>query len=57
LSQDIPFGHKFSTKDIQKGEPVIKYGEIIGKAITNISKGGHVHVHNVEGLKGRGDKQ
>jgi altronate dehydratase small subunit len=57
LSQTIPFGHKFALKDIEPGEPIIKYGEVIGLATRKIMKGEHTHVHNVEGLKGRGDKQ
>ncbi len=56
LSQTIPFGHKFAMRDIQQDELVIKYGEAIGQATTKIRKGEHVHIHNVEGLKGRGDK-
>ena len=57
LSQNIPFGHKFSLTDIEQGEPVIKYGETIGLATKKIRKGEHVHVHNVESQKGRGDKR
>lgn len=45
---DIPLGHKIALKDIQKGEVVIKYGEIIGIATENIKKGEHVHIHNVK---------
>jgi altronate dehydratase small subunit len=56
LRQSIPFGHKFSLKDIERGEPVIKYGETIGQATEKINRGEHVHIHNVEGLRGRGDK-
>jgi altronate dehydratase small subunit len=56
VSQLIPFGHKFALKTIEKGNPVIKYGEVIGLANTNITPGEHVHVHNTEGQKGRGDK-
>lgn len=56
VSQTIPVGHKFALRDISKGEPVIKYGEIIGLATHKIAGGQLVHVHNVEGLKGRGDK-
>jgi altronate dehydratase small subunit len=56
LLQAIHFGHKFAMRDIQHGELVIKYGEAIGQATTKIRKGEHVHIHNVEGLKGRGDK-
>lgn len=57
LLQAVPFGHKFALKDLGPGEPVIKYGEIIGLATEKIRNGEHVHVHNVEGLRGRGDKR
>ena len=56
ILQSIPFGHKFALKDIECGEKVIKYGEIIGQAMVRIPEGEHVHVHNVEGLRGRGDR-
>lgn len=55
LKDDIAFGHKFAIKDISKDEDVIKYGESIGGATDNISEGQHVHVHNVESKRGRGD--
>jgi altronate dehydratase small subunit len=51
----IQFGHKFATKKISKGENVIKYGEAIGQATQDIGEGQHVHVHNVESLRARGD--
>lgn len=57
LSQDIPFGHKFALADMQPGAPVMKYGEPIGLAIEKIRKGEHVHVHNMESQKGRGDRK
>ena len=53
--QKIPFGHKIALRDIAKGEEIIKYGEVIGRATAEIKKGEHVHVHNVESLRGRGD--
>ena len=56
LKQSIPFGHKLALKDIERGERIIKYGETIGQATEKINKGEHVHIHNVEGLRGRGDK-
>lgn len=55
LLQAIPFGHKLALKDIESGEPIIKYGETIGQATVRINKGEHVHIHNVAGLRGRGD--
>jgi altronate dehydratase small subunit len=57
IKEPIRFGHKFSLNRIYKGENVVKYGEIIGRAIRDIEKGYHVHVHNVESLRGRGDKR
>ena len=45
---DIPAGHKFALKDINVGETVIKYGQIIGRATKNIKKGDWVHTHNVK---------
>lgn len=52
---NIPFGHKFAIKDISKGEEIVKYGEVIGRAIKEIREGEHVHIHNVESLRARGD--
>ncbi|HEX7475918.1 MAG TPA: UxaA family hydrolase, partial [Dehalococcoidales bacterium] len=57
LLDDVSAGHKFALRKIKKGVPVIKYGETIGLATTTILLGQHVHVHNVEGTRGRGDKQ
>jgi altronate dehydratase small subunit len=55
ILQDIPFGHKFAIRNISKGENILKYGEVIARAILEIREGEHVHVHNVESLRGRGD--
>ena len=43
----IPFGHKVALRAIAKGEPVIKYGVVIGIAQADIDAGEHVHVHNL----------
>ena len=48
-AEDITIYHKLATRDIQAGEPVVKYGEHIGVASCDIKAGEHVHVHNVEG--------
>ena len=47
-TEKIPAGHKFALKDINKGEYVIKYGAIIGKATVNIKAGEWVHTQNVK---------
>ena len=41
-------GHKYAICDIKKGENVIKYGFPIGHATEDITKGEHVHSHNVK---------
>lgn len=52
---DIPYGHKIAIRDIGKGEAIVKYGETLGAATADIRKGGHVHVHNMDSMRGRGD--
>ena len=44
----IPFGHKVCLKEIKKGDPIIKYDQIIGFALDDIKPGQHVHSHNLE---------
>jgi altronate dehydratase small subunit len=55
LGEDIEMGHKFAIQDIFRGQNIIKYGEVIGRATASIATGAHTHVHNVESLRGRGD--
>ena len=45
---DIPAGHKYALCDIKANDFIIKYGEIIGRATCDISKGEWVHSHNVK---------
>ena len=46
-ARDIPPGHKIATAPIEDGEPVRKYGQVIGFAKGRIAPGDHVHTHNV----------
>jgi len=55
VAQPIPFGHKLARRAITRGEIVVKYGQPVGRAIADIARGAHVHVHNIESLRGRGD--
>jgi hypothetical protein len=50
LLRDIPERHKFALLRIPKGGYIIKYGEWMGRAITEIPVGDHVHIHNVEDI-------
>jgi len=52
IKNDIKFLHKFALRDIPKGDKVLKYGMVIGEATADISRGEHVHVHNVRSLRG-----
>jgi hypothetical protein len=53
--QDVPFGFKVARRAIAAGQPVRKYGEVIGLASGPIAAGDVVHVHNLGGARGRGD--
>jgi altronate hydrolase len=46
VREPIKLGHKVATRDIAEGEPILKYGQIIGFASKPILAGGWVHVQN-----------
>jgi len=57
ISQNLILrGHKIALNDISAGHNIIKYGEVIGKATKLIAAGEWVHVHNMDSLRGRGDR-
>ncbi|MFH5183868.1 UxaA family hydrolase [Paenibacillus sp. TAB 01] len=56
LLEPIEFGHKFAVVPMEAGTDIMKYGEVIGAAVRAIRAGEHVHVHNLEGKRGRGDQ-
>ncbi|MGI9411670.1 MAG: UxaA family hydrolase, partial [Hyphomicrobiaceae bacterium] len=39
-------GHKMAITKIEKGAPIVKFGQIIGFADADIAPGEHVHTHN-----------
>ena len=49
----LPF-HKVALVEIHSGEPVYKYGEVIGYAVAPIGRGEWVHLHNLESANYRG---
>lgn len=53
--QPVPPGHKLAIRLIAVGEAVIKYGSPIGTATSDIPVGAHVHTHNLQSSRGRGD--
>lgn len=55
-TETIPFGHKVALVPLAKGATILKYGESIGLADSDIDQGACVHVHNVDSQRGRGDR-
>jgi altronate hydrolase len=47
VTQRISSGHKVALRDIAEGQPVLRYGSIIGYATRPIGTGSHVHSHNL----------
>lgn len=43
----VGLGHKIAIRDLADGDPVRKYGQVIGFASSSIDAGSHVHIHNL----------
>lgn len=50
--QAIAFGHKIALADLHEDQPIIKYGEEIGRAQTEIGAGDWIHLHNLTCRRG-----
>lgn len=48
LRDAVPKAHKIATLPIRRGEPVRRYGQVIGFASSDIAPGDHIHSHNLE---------
>jgi altronate hydrolase len=48
LEKPVSSGHKIARVAIPKGQAVLKFGQIIGYATTDIPQGSHVHTQNCE---------
>ena len=44
----VPLCHKIALREIKSGDTVLKYGHDVGRAVADIGKGRHVHVHNLK---------
>jgi hypothetical protein len=51
IVNDIPIYHKFAVQNIEKGNEIYKYGQVIGKATKHIGMGEHVHLHNLISIR------
>ncbi len=54
-AEAVPFGFKIALEEIPRGGIIVKYGETIGKASRSIARGALVHIHNLDGIRARGD--
>lgn len=48
LKADIDVGHKIARKRLLKNEKIIRYSVPIGSTTSTITKGEHVHIHNMK---------
>ena len=47
IQSHVPAGHKFARRQVRRGEPVMRYGNVIGTASADIGPGEHIHTHNL----------
>ncbi len=47
VSQQVPMGHKIALPKIAAGEPIYRYGQIIGFTTEEVQPGQWVHTHNM----------
>ena len=48
--EEIPRYHKAACRDIDKGELIYKYGQVIGRATADIAAGSLVHTKNLKSV-------
>lgn len=53
LPEPVQLGHKIALADMADGQEVIEYGQLVGIALRDISRGGYVHVHNIGSARWR----
>jgi altronate hydrolase len=47
LNAEIIAGHKLALRGVEPGQPLRRYGQVIGFATRQIAPGDHVHTHNL----------
>lgn len=50
VCEKVAAGHKIALCDIDKGQDIVKYGVVIGRAVKHIKKGAWVHLHCMRSL-------
>ena len=52
LLENVEFAHTVLIRDLKAGEPVIKYGEEIGRVKADTPRGKWIHTHNMSCERG-----
>src|ERR1035437_527293 len=47
LLEDVPEAHKVALRDIERDQPIVRYGVVIGYALISIAKGSWIHEGNL----------
>ena len=53
VGEDIGLCHKLALRTLAAGQPVRKYGDVIGLTSQPVAAGSHVHIHNLTSARGR----
>ena len=53
VQQLVPAGHKVALCRVPRGQPIRRYGQVIGFATQDVEPGEHVHSHNLAVAAGR----
>ena len=48
--ENIPYCHKIAMRTLKEGDPVVKYGEVIGETCQEIQEGCWVYHENIRGI-------
>jgi len=51
--EDIALCHKLAMHPLAAGQPVRKYGEVIGFTLQAVAAGEHVHIHNLKSARAK----
>jgi len=47
----IPLGHKVALVNLNPGDKLVEYHEVVGKVTQPIRSGQHVHIHNLKSVR------
>ncbi|MFM2480741.1 galactarate dehydratase [Celerinatantimonas sp. YJH-8] len=48
LQEDVPMGHKVALTDLKQGDPIRRYNQVIGYAVSDLAAGSWIHQFRVQ---------